>query len=257
MAGHGSRFAKKGYKLPKPIIDVKGHPMISYVISNLTPTIDHKFIFVCQNEHIEDYNLAEQLKYFTHGKCEVISISEVTEGAACTTLLAKSLYNDANPLLIANSDQWVNFDINKTLAKINLEHDGAILTFHSNETKWSYASLDNAGFVNAVKEKEVISEFATTGLYYFAKGYEYIRYSEKMIEANDRTKNEFYVAPVYNYFIQDHKKISVINVDDFGKCMYGLGTPDDLTSFINDDISELALERVETHLKSATDQKAS
>jgi len=87
MAGRGSRFANAGYDMPKPLIDIYGHPMVEYVIRNVTPREAHRFIFICQEEHLEKFGLAERLEAIAPG-CVIIPINYITEGAACTVLLA-------------------------------------------------------------------------------------------------------------------------------------------------------------------------
>jgi dTDP-glucose pyrophosphorylase len=106
--------------------------------------------------------------------------------------------------------------------------DGGIVTFEATHPKWSYVKLDNNGFVQEVAEKKVISNQATAGVYFWRKGSDYVQYASQMIDQNIRVNNEFYVAPVYNQAILDGKKIRVKNIDR----MWGLGTPEDLNSFL-------------------------
>lgn len=233
MAGRGSRFADAGYIDPKPMIDIYGHPMIEYVIKNITPISPHQFIFICQEEHILQYNLDEKLEKFAPG-CIIIPIDHITEGAACTVLLAEKYINNTDELMIANSDQYVDIDINDYLKRIQ-DNDGLIMTMPANNPKWSYIKSDSEGFVTLVKEKEVISNEATVGIYNYAYGKDFVRFAYRMIEKNIRVNGEFYVAPVYNEMIEDGKKIVFNNIGD---SMYGLGTPEDLDSFTKTQLSK-------------------
>ena len=115
MAGHGSRFSKAGYVDPKPLIPVLGKPMIELVIDNLKPSCEHRFIFICQTEHLHNYPLRSLLEAKAQG-CHIIEVSAVTEGAACTVLLAKHYIDNADQLMIANCDQYINVNINQYLA---------------------------------------------------------------------------------------------------------------------------------------------
>ena len=233
MAGRGSRFKNAGYKVPKPLIDIYGHSMIEYVIRNITPKCDYRFIFICQREHITDYNLDKKIISLVDGSI-IIPINYVTEGAACTVLLAEKYINNQDQLMIANSDQYIDTDINDYIKAIN-QFDGLIMTMPSDHPKWSYIKYDDNGFVTMVREKEVISNDATVGIYNFKYGSDFVKYAHSMIDNNKRVNNEFYVAPVYNEMINDGRKIVYYNVGDK---MYGLGVPDDLEYFMSTPISK-------------------
>ncbi len=229
MAGAGSRFEQAGYSFPKPLIEVNGKPMIQVVVENLN--IDAKHIFIVQKEHYEKYNLKYLLNLITNNNCEIVQVDSMTEGAACTTLLAKKYIDNDEPLMIANSDQFVEWDSNEFMYSMVADNvDGGILSFEATHPKWSFVKLDDDGFVCEVAEKKPISNIATVGIYYWAKGSDYVKYSEQMIEKDIRTNNEFYVCPVYNEAIGDDKKIKVFPINK----MWGLGTPEDLERFIND-----------------------
>ncbi len=232
MAGAGSRFEQAGYTFPKPMIDVNGKPMIQVVVDSLN--IDAKYIYVVQKEHYEKYNLNHFLRLITPN-CEIVQIDKMTEGAACTTLLAKKYIDNDEPLLIANSDQYIEWDSNEFMYSMVADDiDGGILTFTASHPKWSFAKLNKEGFVEKVAEKEPISNIATVGIYFYSKGSDYIKYTEQMIERDIRTNNEFYVCPVFNEAIQDGKKIKIYHIDK--EQMWGMGTPEDLKRFIDEKI---------------------
>jgi HAD superfamily hydrolase (TIGR01509 family) len=228
MAGAGSRFIKAGYSFPKPLIAVKNmndKPMIQVIVENLN--IDAEHIFIVQKEHCDKYNLKQLLNVISPN-CKIVTIDHITEGAACTTLLAKEYIDNDEPLLIANSDQFVEWDSNEFMySMMGDQIDGGILTFKNSHPKWSYVRLDENRFVTEVKEKEVVSNEATVGIYYWSHGADYVKYAEQMIANNIRVNNEFYVAPVYNEAIADNKKIKIFHIDK----MWGLGTPEDLAYF--------------------------
>jgi HAD superfamily hydrolase (TIGR01509 family) len=226
MAGAGSRFAKEGYKLPKPLIDVDGKPMIQRVIENLN--MDANFIFVVQKEHYEKFNLDSYLKLMVPD-CQIVLTDGVTEGAACTTLLTKELIDNDNHLLIANSDQFVEWNSCDFMYSMLCDDaDGGILTFLGNDPAWSYVKLGIDGYACEVAEKKIISDEATVGIYYWKRGSEYVRLAEQMISKNIRANNEFYVCPVYNEAFLEKKRIKIFRADK----MWGLGTPKDLQFFL-------------------------
>jgi HAD superfamily hydrolase (TIGR01509 family) len=227
MAGAGSRFAQQGYTFPKPLIEVNGKPMIEVVVDNLN--IEAHYIFLVQQEHYEKYNLKYLLNLIAPG-CDIVQIDGLTEGAACTTLLARDLINNNNPLVIANSDQYIEWNSNECMYAFSADQiDGGILTFEAHHPKWSYAKLDDNGFVSEVAEKQVISNNATCGVYYWKHGADYVRYAEQMISKNIRVNNEFYVCPVFNEAIGDGKKFRIKQIDR----MWGIGTPEDLNYFLS------------------------
>ena len=226
MAGAGSRFQKVGYTFPKPLIDVNGMPMIQRVVNNLN--IDANYIFVVQKQHREQYHLDTMFKLFVPN-FTVIETDGVTEGAACTTLLAKEHINNDLPLLMANADQLIEWNSNEFMYKMQEQQsDGCIITFTSAHPMFSFAKSDENGIVTEVAEKNPISNQATTGHYYWTKGSDYVKYAEQMITKNTRVNNEFYVCPVYNEAIQDGKTIRTFHIEK----MWSLGTPEDLNYYL-------------------------
>jgi beta-phosphoglucomutase-like phosphatase (HAD superfamily)/dTDP-glucose pyrophosphorylase len=227
MAGAGSRFAQAGYTFPKPLIEVRGKSMIQVVVDNLN--IEANYIFIVQKEHYEKYNLKYLLNLIAP-ECKIVQVDGMTEGAACTTLLAKEYINADAPLVIANSDQFVEWNSNEVLYAFSADDiDAGILTFKASHPKWSYAKLDDNGFVSEVAEKKVISDNATVGVYYWKRGSDYVKYAEQMISKNIRVNNEFYVCPVFNEAVTDDKKIRVKSIEK----MWGIGTPEDLNYFLD------------------------
>lgn len=226
MAGAGSRFEKAGYTFPKPLIDVNNKPMIQLVVENLN--IEANYIFIVQKLHKEKYNLESMLNLIAPN-CKIIEVDGLTEGAACTALLAKEYINNNQPLFFANSDQFVEWNSNEFMYKMNESKcDGGVVTFKSTHPKWSFVKLNNEGYISEVSEKNPISDIATVGYYYWKKGSDFVKYAEQMIEKDIRVNNEFYVCPVFNEAILDQKKIVKFDIDQ----MWGLGTPEDLDNFL-------------------------
>jgi len=232
MAGRGSRFANAGYTTPKPLIPVGGRPMIQWIIDNIRPNRPHQFTFICLAEHLEKYpEVPAELKRICPG-CNIIPVRAVTEGAACTVLLAKEIINSDDPLMIANSDQIVDLDINDYLAAADSPGvGGLIMTFWADHPKWSYCRMRADGTVSEVLEKQVVSNEATVGIYNFRKGRDYVRAAEQMIAKNLRVNGEFYVAPTYNQLIEEGARVITMKTGEERKGMYGLGIPEDLDFF--------------------------
>ncbi len=226
MAGNGSRFAQAGYTFPKPLIEVHGKPMIQVVVENLA--VDANYIFVVQKSHREKYNLDSMLSLICPG-CKIVEVDGVTEGAACTVLLAMEFINNDEPLVIANSDQFIEWNSLEFFYKMNEQNlDAGIVSFRATHPKWSYAKIDDSGFVTEVAEKNPISDIATVGVYYWKQGKDFVKYAKSMISKDIRVNNEFYVCPVFNEAILDGLKIKTFDVPK----MWGIGTPEDLNYFL-------------------------
>ena len=226
MAGNGSRFAQAGYTFPKPLIEVHGKPMIQVVVENIA--VEANYIFVVQKLHREKYNLDSMLSLICPG-CKIVEVDSVTEGAACTVLLAKEFIDSDEPLVIANSDQFIEWNSLEFFYKMNEQNlDAGIVSFRAAHPKWSYAKVDDNGFVTEVAEKNPISDIATVGVYYWKQGKDFVKYAESMILKDIRVNNEFYVCPVFNEALLDGLKIKTFDVAK----MWGIGTPEDLNHFL-------------------------
>jgi len=228
MAGEGSRFAKKGYTFPKPLIDVRGKPMIQKVVENLD--FVSEYIFLVRKQHIEEYTgLIDTLHRITNGSCKIVEVDSLTEGAACTALLAKEHIDSEEDLLIANSDQFIEYQRQNFISLKEMTGvDAVVWTFNAVHPKWSFVKTNSRGYVTEVAEKRPISDIATCGVYWYRKGSDFVKYAEQMIEKNIRVNNEFYIAPVYNELLKDDKNLIPFYVHK----MWGLGTPEDLTYFM-------------------------
>ena len=234
MAGEGSRFQKEGYTFPKPLIDVNGKPMIQAVVENLD--FDCEYIFLVRKEHIKKYDgLIHTLKRITNEKFKYVVVDELTEGAACTALLAKQFINNDDDLLIANSDQIIEYEPEnfKTLKNL-IDVDAMVFTFNAVHPKWSFVKTNSRGYVTEVAEKKPISDIATCGIYWYKKGSDFVKYAEQMIEKNIRVNNEFYIAPVYNELLEDGKTLIPFYVHK----MWGIGTPEDLKVYLKNGKSQ-------------------
>jgi len=229
MAGEGSRFKNQGYTFPKPLIDVNGKPMIQRVVENLD--FDAEYIFLVRKDHIEKYpGILDTLERITNGRNKIVEVESLTEGAACTALLAKEIINTNESLLIANSDQIIDYEIKNFETIKNLTNvDAVVWTFNAVHPKWSFVKTNSRGFITEVAEKKPISNIATCGIYWYKKGSDFVKYAESMIEKNIRVNNEFYIAPVYNELILDNKSLIPFYVNK----MWGVGTPEDLKNYLN------------------------
>lgn len=228
MAGDGQRFKEAGYQNSKPFIDVNGVPMIIKVLKNAKIDYSkHNLILICRAKDVEENDFENILNQHGISNYTIIKLDKKTDGAAQTVLKAKHYIDNDEELLMFNSDQLIQCDMNSTLSHFS-NYDGGILCFDGHGNEWSYAQLEG-DYVVDVKEKVQISNHATAGYYFWKRGKDFVSYTEEMISNNDRSKNEFYVAPVYNYAIKDGKKIVTYMVDKIDQ----LGTPEWLEQYLN------------------------
>jgi dTDP-glucose pyrophosphorylase len=231
MAGEGSRFRKAGYSKPKPFIDVNGTPMIVRVLNNISYP-NARYILIARKEHMAaEPELVRQIEKEFSAK--FIPIDHLTEGTACTVLHARKYINNSTPLLIANSDQIIDWNISDFIDDcLNRKLDGSILTFidAKRDTKWSFARIDSNGLVAEVQEKNPISDYATVGIYLYARGQDFVNAAIDMFVERALVNSEYYTCPTYNYIIRDGKQIGIYNIPP--QSMHGIGTPEDLNTFL-------------------------
>jgi NDP-sugar pyrophosphorylase family protein len=228
MAGEGTRFPRDTYKIPKPLIDIRGVPMIQRAIESLG--LVGTYHFVIRKDSY--YDQVCTLLHKTLSNPKIISVEETTEGPASSSLLFKNFINTEEELVIANCDQIMWWDSNLFLTNARYyKYDGLIVTYSTTTPKNSYARIDKNGFVQEIKEKEVISDISLNGIHYWRKGKYFVESTESMIRMNDRAPNgEFYVGPTYNHMIRQGLKIGIHHIPNWQH--NPVGVPEDLEIFL-------------------------
>jgi NDP-sugar pyrophosphorylase family protein len=228
MAGRGSRFAEIGVDVPKPLIDVFGRPMYAWAMDSLPLELAKRVIFICLKEHLQDRALEDEIRR-RYGRFdpEIISLDEVTQGQACTVLKAESAIDNGDPLLIYNADTYCRTALSRRLADLPPRTAGVIGVFRAPGERWSFARTDAKGRVLETAEKRRISEWASTGLYYFRRGSDFVKNAHNMIADGDRVNGEFYIVPIYNRMIAAGAEIVIDPAEE----VWVLGTPEDLANF--------------------------
>jgi UDP-N-acetylglucosamine diphosphorylase / glucose-1-phosphate thymidylyltransferase / UDP-N-acetylgalactosamine diphosphorylase / glucosamine-1-phosphate N-acetyltransferase / galactosamine-1-phosphate N-acetyltransferase len=228
MAGRGSRFAEVGFTAPKPLIDVRGKPMYAWAMDSLPLSLAHRVIFICLAEHLADRALEADIRErYAAFDPVIVPLDKVTEGQACTVLEARAWIDTGDPLIIYNADTYCRTLLAERLPTLPPSVAGLLSVFQAPGDKWSFARTDEHGRVVETAEKRRISDWATTGLYHFTRGRDFVKHAQAMIDANEREKNEFYVAPVYNRLIAAGLEIRL----DVAEEVWVLGTPEDLADF--------------------------
>ena len=226
IAGKAQRFLDEGYTMPKPLIMSKDKHIIDWSMDSFD-TDDCNVIFAVRLEHINNFSIDDILRRKFGEDIKIVVVDRVTDGSVSTCLLAKDLIDNELPLIIYTPDVYFEDTFNPT--EIDAALDGFLLTFKANSPAHSYVELDDSGLATRTAEKEVISENAAVGVYYYRTGSMFVKYAEEMIEKNIRTKNEFYICPMYNLLIRDGLKVGISQV----KKMHVLGTPAELEFFVN------------------------
>jgi RpiB/LacA/LacB family sugar-phosphate isomerase len=226
IAGKGQRFVDDGFHMPKPLIMVDDKHIIDWSFLSINKD-EYDMVFVVRKEHVYNFGMDTILRNKFGEDIKIVETDKITSGTVASCLLAKDFINNEQELVIYTLD--VHFQNKFSINDVDKDSDGFILTFKANNPAYSYAELDDNGLVLRTAEKEVISENAAVGIYYFKEGSIFVKYAEKMIDKNLRTNNEFYVCPLYNLMIEDGLKVRTKQVEK----MYLMGTPNELNFFKN------------------------
>lgn len=231
MAGLGSRFPKDQFMLPKPLIDVNGLPMIVRAIESLGMPKDAQWHFIIRKDEFTD-----AVKKIVRSVVKDPIFSEVdktTEGPACSVLLFEQYIDNDDELITANCDQIMEWNSDLFFHNVRL-YDGAVVTYYSDTDKNSYVKLDRLGRAVQFAEKEVISNISLNGIHYWKRGQDFVKSAKDMIAADDRAPNgEFYIAPTYNYMIQQGKQVGIYHIPN--EQHHAVGVPIDLERFLKYD----------------------
>lgn len=246
MAGLGSRFSQAGYPVPKPLIEIHGIPMYRVVVDNLIHESVASLIILCPKK----WGLSN--KIFELGSAygvpvNVVEVEGLTEGPASTVWLAKPYLNPDLPVVVANSDQYIDADLSEFYDGVSGPSSACvILCMEDSDKKWSYVRQSSEGLVEEVREKQVISNLATVGVYGFSSAAVMLGAFQEMFSAKDSTLGEYYVAPAYNYIIKHGHPVSVVNLGPVGTVMHGLGIPVDFELFLKKPVSRQAVAKIQS-----------
>lgn len=233
-AGLGSRFRNVGIETTKPLIPILGRPMLEWVIGNFPLIEGDRIVVIGQKADRLGSNLPlTDLRKFID--VSFIEIDGITDGPATTVSFALDSIPEDNPVIVANSDQYVSASLVEYVRRTrNPESDGFILTMLAEGNKWSYVGRNTNGAVDRVREKEEISNEATVGIYSWSTASLCRKVIQMQRELGEKVNNEFYVAPTYNFLLGLGLKIDTLNIGSHGGNVHGLGTPEDLQIFLND-----------------------
>jgi UDP-N-acetylglucosamine diphosphorylase / glucose-1-phosphate thymidylyltransferase / UDP-N-acetylgalactosamine diphosphorylase / glucosamine-1-phosphate N-acetyltransferase / galactosamine-1-phosphate N-acetyltransferase len=220
MAGRGSRYANAGYSTPKPLIEIKGKPMLYHAFQSVKDVQYEKVIFIALREHEERYGVHELIKNKIVREFELVLLDDITEGQLCTVLKATPLVQPNQSILIAAADSYIESNIAEELK--NCDADGLISVTNLAGEQWSFAKTNAKGEVVEVAEKKRISDYASTGIYYFKNRIKFEQLATELIQNKETTKGEYYIMPMYNKLIAEGAHI----VLSHAKAMWDMGTPE-------------------------------
>jgi dTDP-glucose pyrophosphorylase len=227
MAGRGARFAERGVQTPKPLISVLGRPMVAWALQSLQGVACQRLIFVTLREHEQHFQVTSLLRDLVSSPIEVVILDNVTEGQVCTVLAARQWIDSDDDLLIASADTYVVSNLGEDIARRKPETAGLISVADLPGERWSFARTDADGQVVEVAEKVRISNHASTGLYYFSSGRQFVAVADAMIRNQEKTRGEYYVIPVYQKYIQNGWQVGLSAAQE----VWDMGNPEALAEF--------------------------
>ena len=232
MAGEGSRFMNNGWSTPKPLINLNNKPLFMHAIDSINiENIPIKYSFIVRKEHIAKYNIDNTIKAYLPN-ANIFFVEKTTRGAVETCMIAESAIDNDDAILVLDCDLHFNSISFNNIIKSVIEGDttisGALVSFNSNDPKYSYAEIDNNNIVIRTAEKEVISNNALCGAYFFSNGSEFKSISKQLINEANFKKSEFYVSLLYNYILRNNSKVVLTVMDEY----HSYGTPDELKQYM-------------------------
>lgn len=214
LAGSSEIFQKAGYLYPKPLIEIKGMPMIQRVIdSTKTLNTPYKIIFIVKEEDTIKYHLDNTLRLL-EPDCEIVKIKNITKGGLCSVLMAIDKIDKEDSLLILNSDQIIGedlFKINNHWVKNN--SDVGVVTFTSVHPRWSFVLYEDEEIIQTA-EKNPISNKAIAGYYYFKSAELFFDCAFKTILNDVQIDGLFFVSPVINEYVLRNKKVNFYEIEN-------------------------------------------
>lgn len=234
MAGEGSRFANAGWTTPKPLIDLNCRPLFMHAISSVAAEgVPMKYSFIVREEHITKYGIDRGIKAALP-EADIFSVSKTTRGAVETCLMAESVIADEDGVMVMDCDlefRSVRFmEIIRSILELPADRavGGALVSFESDEPRYSYAALGDDGYVSKTAEKEVISSHALCGAYFFSTGRRFKEIAHRLLDEPEFKKPEYYVSLLYNYLLDSGEKVRLAEMEEY----YSYGTPEEMRRYL-------------------------
>lgn len=234
MAGEGSRFQKEGWTIPKPLIELHGIPLFIRAIRSVAvENVPMRYSFIVRKEHIDRYHIDEQIKALLP-EASIYFVQETTRGAVETCLIAENGIGSEDAILVMDCDlefrskAYIEYIRQSLLQSAELASGGALVSFESDEPRYSYAAVDDNMIVKRTAEKEVISHHALCGAYFFSSSKGFLRAAHRLLDEPVFDKPEYYVSLLYNYLLADGEVVRLAPMEEY--CSYG--TPEELKRYL-------------------------
>ena len=234
MAGEGSRFLKEGWTTPKPLIELKGVPLFKRAIGSVSIIgAPMKYSFIVRKEHIDNYHIDEQIKAILPN-ANVFFVEKTTRGAVETCLIAEPAISEDDAITVMDCDlefrskgyiEGISQILRMPAEKAN---GGMLVSFESTEPRYSYAEVDDDMIVKRTAEKEVISNHALCGAYFFSTAKGFLNAAHRLLDEPVFTKPEYYVSLLYNYLLADGETVRLSTMEEY----YSYGTPEELKKYL-------------------------
>lgn len=234
MAGEGNRFLKEGWTTPKPLIELKGMPLFKRAIGSVVVEgAPMKYSFIVRKEHIDNYHIDEQIKAILPN-ANVFFVEKTTRGAVETCLIAEPAISEDDAITVMDCDlefrskgyiEGISQILRMPAEKAN---GGMLVSFESTEPRYSYAEVDDDMIVKRTAEKEVISNHALCGAYFFSTAKGFLNAAHRLLNEPVFTKPEYYVSLLYNYLLADGETVRLSTMEEY----YSYGTPEELKRYL-------------------------
>lgn len=234
MAGEGSRFLKQGWTTPKPLIELKGVPLFKRAIGSVAVAgAPMKYSFIVRKEHIDNYHINDQIKAILPN-ANVFYVEKTTRGAVETCLMAEPVIAEEDSIVVMDCDlefrskgyiQGIQHILEQPVEEVN---GGMLVSFESTEPRYSYAEIDENMTVKRTAEKEVISNHALCGAYFFSSAKGFLNAAHRLLNEQVFTKPEYYVSLLYNYLLANGETVKLATMEE----CYSYGTPEELKRYL-------------------------
>ena len=236
LAGAGSRFQNKGWKIPKPFIPINGDSMLLKTLRSFSLAVRREMIYkilliarVDHRAYLDCFlsNLSKKEKE----NIEVCYLPQMTQGAACTVLAARKYYTD-NSIIVADCDtSYDENDILEFCEILEKEKPSLALTcFFSKDNKFSY--IDDSKIPPLLAEKKVISYKALSGIYFFDDSSLFNDAVMDLMIYGEKEMGEYYISRIVKECAERYK-LKVYTYMLSKERIYFYGTPEQLSEYVN------------------------